>query len=392
MQSRFHQLTTLVAALVIALACGAALAATGATQPKPKAPEAKAEPPKVKPGAPAPKSPVRPTRPSRRPSRWRSRGPLKHSKNHVETRTAFKAVAAEANASTVAIFDGEKQVALGAVVDATGYVLTKASELPPAPLCRFHDNRASPATVVARDDRNDLALLKVPLKGLKPVRWAGGDALPVGSWIVTPGPSDVPISIGVVSVAERKGPSGRQPARGFLGISFPQTGSDARIGKVIPRSGAAQAGLKANDVITKVDNKPVTDREALLRILRWTKPDQKIKLRVERNGKVLDVPATLGPYPPAGLMSPQQTMGGAVSDRRTGFESIIQHDSTLQPHQCGGPALNADGEAVGINISRAGRVESYILPADLVQTAIARLMTMQVKTPKKPAPTGKTPK
>jgi len=389
MQSRFHRLTSFVAALVIALACSAASAAPAAPAPKPKAPQPKVEPPKVQPKAPAP----RPTRPSRRSYRWRSRGPLQHSKNHLATRTAFKVVAAKANASTVAIFTGEKQVALGAVVDATGYVLTKASELPDAPICRFHDNRSSSATVVAKDDRNDLALLKVQLKGLTPIQWAGDGDLPVGSWIVTPGPSDVPISIGVVSVAQRKGPSSRRrPARGFLGISFPQTGSDARIGQVIPKSGAAKAGLKANDVITKVDNKPVTDRDALLRILRWTKPDQKIKLRVKRKGKELDVPATLGQYPIDGMMSPQQTMGGKLSDRRTGFESIIQHDSTLQPSQCGGPALDADGKAVGINISRAGRVESYILPADIVQTAVARLMTMQAKTPETPKSTKKAPK
>ena len=146
----------------------------------------------------------------------------------------------------------------------------------------------------------------------------------------------------------------RPPNRGFLGISFPRTGSEARIGQVLPKTGAARAGLKVNDVIVKVDNKPVKDRSALLRLLGRTKPKQKVKLHIKRGDKELDVAATLGPYPPGGRVNPQQTIGGALSERRTGFESFIQHDSTLLVNQCGGPAVDSAGKA-------SGNVPSFIL-------------------------------
>ena len=274
-------------------------------------------------------------------------------------------------------------MALGAVVDAGGYVLTKASELLSSPQCRFRDGRTVAATVIGEDDRNDIALLKVSAKGLTPITWADNGALPVGSWIVTPGLDDVPVSIGVVSVAARKGPGGRRTNRGFLGFSFGGTGIEARVGRVIPKTAAQRAGLKAGDLILKIDNTPITDRMGLLSLLGRTKAGQKITVHLKRGQKAMDVPATLGVYPVGGRVNPQQVMGGALSERRTGFESIIQHDSTLAPNQCGGAALDAEGKAVGINISRAGRVESHILPAALAQKLVARLLTAQ--TPKAPA-------
>ena len=394
MQSMYHRLTSLLLAIAIVLACASAAPTAGAeAKPNPKtykpAPKAdKAAPPAPK----ADKAPPRPRtqdRRSPRRSRWRSRTPQPYSKNHTSTRSAFSPIAARAGASTVAVFCDGKQVALGTVVDAAGYVLTKASELAAAPQCRLRDGSEVPATVVATDDGNDVALLKITAKGLRPVQWADDDP-PVGSWVITPGLDDVPISIGVVSVARRKGPAIRRtPDRGFLGISFSRAGTDARIGQVIPQTSAAKAGLRANDLIVKIDDKPVKDRKTVLGLLGATKPKQNVTLRIKRGDKERDISATLGQWPAGGRVNPQQTMGGALSKRRTGFESIIQHDSTLKPNQCGGPALDSDGKAVGINISRAGRVESYILPASLARTLTAKLKAAGAK---KPAKTGKARK
>ena len=66
-------------------------------------------------------------------------------------------------------------------------------------------------------------------------------------------------------------------------------------------------------------------------------------------------------------------MGSEPSERAEGFELAIQHDTVLQNWQCGGPLVNLSGQAVGLNIARAGRVASYALPADLVQRAISKL-------------------
>jgi DNA repair exonuclease SbcCD ATPase subunit len=47
----------------------------------------------------------------------------------------------------------------------------------------------------------------------------------------------------------------------------------------------------------------------------------------------------------------------------------------LAPEECGGPLVDLDGRVVGINISRAGRVNSYALPVSLVQNVYQRLLT-----------------
>jgi serine protease Do len=40
---------------------------------------------------------------------------------------------------------------------------------------------------------------------------------------------------------------------------------------------------------------------------------------------------------------------------------------------CGGPLVNLDGQAVGLNIARADRVTTYALPARLVKQALDSL-------------------
>jgi len=66
-------------------------------------------------------------------------------------------------------------------------------------------------------------------------------------------------------------------------------------------------------------------------------------------------------------------LGGQLSTRRAGFPIVLQHDTVLAPDQCGGPIVDLDGNVVGINIARAGRVNSYAVPAEVVQKLIAKM-------------------
>ena len=56
-----------------------------------------------------------------------------------------------------------------------------------------------------------------------------------------------------------------------------------------------------------------------------------------------------------------------MSRRRSGYPAAIQHDMLLKPNQCGGPLVNIDGNAVGVNIARASRVKSYAIPSEVIQ-------------------------
>ena len=47
----------------------------------------------------------------------------------------------------------------------------------------------------------------------------------------------------------------------------------------------------------------------------------------------------------------------------------------LKPKDCGGPLVDLSGKVVGVNIARAGRVETLALPADTVEAIVKRLLS-----------------
>ncbi len=84
-------------------------------------------------------------------------------------------------------------------------------------------------------------------------------------------------------------------------------------------------------------------------------------------------------------------MSGRISHRRAGFPQAIQHDTVLTPEMCGGPVVDLSGKAVGVNIARAGRVETYAVPADTVKLLIRELRggpAAPLETAEEPAQMG----
>ena len=104
----------------------------------------------------------------------------------------------------------------------------------------------------------------------------------------------------------------------------------------------------------------------------------KVKLSVKRGEEELEIEAMLGPTDEMDAQINrhefQNQLGGELSRRRAGFPSVFQHDTVLQPNECGGPVVDLDGRAVGINIARAGRVASYAIPAAMVKEVLATLL------------------
>lgn len=292
---------------------------------------------------------------------------------------SFREVVAQPAKSTVQIYcDGYKS-ALGAVVREDGYVVTKSSELKGKIECLLpgrRQNEKLEATIVASDAALDLTILKIDAKGLLPITWAQ-NAPSVGSWLATPGldPDNDPVSIGVVSVAARK----ISAPEGALGITVPAPVRDteARIEDIVPGNAADKAGLKAGDVILQVNGKEITDKDHLVKTIKSYMPGEKIELLVKRGSEELKLTATLGSRMQlfhGDRAEFQNNLGGPLSERRAGFSMAIQHDSVLKPADCGGPIVDLDGKAVGLNIARAGRVESYALPAALVRESVDKLL------------------
>jgi serine protease Do len=291
-------------------------------------------------------------------------------------RKAFGEAVEVVRKSTVEVRIDGKPRALGTIVSDDGWVVTKASESNGEVTCRLSDGRDLPAKVVGANEANDLALLKLDASGLTAVEWEMSGDPSIGQWVATAGVQSLPAAVGVVSTARRQIPYKR--ISGVLGIRIEEPAGPARIGEVYEDSAAESVGLKAGDFIERVQGKFAGTGADFIDYVRQKEPGDEVELVIRRGEERLTVTATL--MHPDGLASmamnrvaEQNLMGGRLSPRRTGFDAVIQHDSVLRPHECGGPVVTLTGKAFGINVARAGRTETYALPADILLPLIEEM-------------------
>src|SRR5207247_586178 len=147
-------------------------------------------------------------------------------------------------------------VALAAVIDASGLAVTKASEIQEGKLTAWLAiGKEVEVQLIAMDEENDLALVKVNAENLKPIQWAM-DETSVGQWVVTPGIAETPQAVGIVSVPPRKIP----PPRAFIGVVLDFKSPDAKIAQITAGPGAEAAGLETGGCSRKVNATAVTKR------------------------------------------------------------------------------------------------------------------------------------
>jgi serine protease Do len=80
----------------------------------------------------------------------------------------------------------------------------------------------------------------------------------------------------------------------FLGVTTEKTTDGAKIVDIAKGSAAEKAGLKKDDIITKIDKEEVTDAAVLANIISAKKPKDEIKIYYKREGKKKDTKAVLG--------------------------------------------------------------------------------------------------
>lgn len=272
----------------------------------------------------------------------------------------------------------EGQVALGAVVDTEGYIVTKASQLfAKTDSLKIEINgKKVPAKLFGIDQRSDLAMLKIEPAGLelKAIEWQN-QTPEVGYLLATPDANAETIGFGVLSVASRE----ERDNRGFMGVNLEDPG-DGNKGSVVirvtPKSPAAYAGLRIGDLILGVNGEEVKDTQELIKKVSSRKVGETVKIKLRRDSEEIEKSVKLGDRSLLGLLrlNPQETIAGnELSQRRTGFDRVIQHDTVLKPEEMGGPLLDLDGRAVGLNIAKNGRVSTYALPLSVLQPAISDL-------------------
>jgi len=81
--------------------------------------------------------------------------------------------------------------------------------------------------------------------------------------------------------------------RGWLGVSVNEK---MEIVEVVPKSPAELVKLKVGDIILKIDGKDIGSGQAVSSEIRSRKPGRDVTLRIDRDGKPMDVKVKLGEY------------------------------------------------------------------------------------------------
>jgi serine protease Do len=305
----------------------------------------------------------------------------------------FRDAIAKSKESTVRVLAGGKEASLGIVVSADGWILTKHSVLKGKITVKLPgETEETDAELYGYDDAFDLAMLKVDAEDLKPIAWTDSKASKIGHWVASAGTGEDAIALGVISVAARevKGakftpPSGTQG--GYLGIALDLDFAGVKVQEVFDNTPAKKAGLKTDDQIVALNGTAIQSTDDFLALLAKNKIGDEVKLKITRAEKEQDLRITLGARPGTkggkSRSDQQNSMGSKLSERRAGFPIILQHDSVLKPTDCGGPLVNLEGQVVGVNICRAGRVESYAIPSEAVRPLLEKLKMKKLTEEKK---------
>lgn len=278
-------------------------------------------------------------------------------------------VAAPIGQSVVALVTGNSQVALGTVVG-KGKVLTKLSDLKreKRPVMLVDSSgQIYDAKVLFALPEHDLLMMDVPGLPAPPIDMDSYVQAQEGDVIAAVSPSGHVSDFGVVSVAQRSLRADDQP---YLGVvSDPRwDGDGVMIGGVEAGSGAHRSGLRAGDVLMKLNGKPVDGMYSIRSAMVGIRPGETIPVEVKRRNQVIEGKLLTGARPkvmkfPQKRLDMMNSMGNRMSVKRDEFPLVIQSDMTLFPERTGCPVIDVNGKFVGMALSRAGRTETYILPS-----------------------------
>ena len=283
--------------------------------------------------------------------------------------------------SVVKITDGRDQLALGTVIRSDGMVLTKASEVAGKDrlYAQLAGNKVYSATVLSRDKKNDVALLKVEADNLKPITWSNVQPRS-GSFVVTSNPEREVVSLGSYSVVSR---STVGESQGFLGVAPRTVSQGVKIEEAVEFDTAAYAaGLRRGDIITAIDQVAVNETFQLVDEIRKRQAGDEIKVQFIRNGERRSTTAKLAgrslTAERAAQFKKKSRLGAVPSKRKSEFPVVFQHDSPLFPEQCGGPICDLEGNVLGLNIARESRAASYAIPSNHLQTVVDELLRYDI--------------
>jgi len=303
--------------------------------------------------------------------------PTPGKRPHSVIRKALAPQADKSSASVVEILVGSKQVALGTIVRADGWIITKASELTADAKCKLTDGRLLSAEFQHVAHEHDLAFLKVDAENLPMTLFPVAQNIKAGAIVAAVLPGELP-RCGVVSVETRAIPA--EKAWTGDGLSDTPRGVEVtRVSEFIYRDVAP----RRKDIIREINGHSTPDVASLKRLLQQelkdTIPGDLIEMKVTRSGREMTFKT---PLPPSdGYL--QEWIDSSYTLRRSGFAAVFDSDIPLKESLCGGPVIDASGQTVGIVIASRGRDDkvrgpTMVLPASVVKAVTDRVLASQL--------------
>lgn len=262
-----------------------------------------------------------------------------------------------------------------------GWILAKASEyeLLEEPLVRVGRQAYKDVELKSRNDEWDLVLLKVDAEGLATPNWKMEEPV-YGSVVFSnsgTSRSRRRAQVGVISASARE--IGGIAAG--LGFAVVEEEGQVLIDKLDEDSPEAQLGLKEGDVLSLLDGKAVEGLAGLLDLMKEREAGEMAKLEIKRAEEVLEFEFELEQ-----LFTRNDMMSGEFSSRRSNFPRVLQHDTPMSARTVGGPLLDLEGRAVGMNIAFASREASYAIPAKELLAVYEELRSQASQSESETAP------
>ena len=324
--------------------------------------------------------------------------PLEHLKNSVKsildlqkmaslessTESGFAATLPKANRAVtttmqlrrVEIFQGKSTpdgeaapLILGTLLNSE-YVATKLSELTPHEMidCRFHEGDPGVAEIAMTNVALDLAILKLQIPRRAATSLVSQPVVSAAefSLVFAASVQSEPVRVGLITRRRHYEPR----LNGKLGavLDVDETSRAVRVKEVAPNSTASVAGLSKTCLIDSINGQPVKSLDNVGALLSEHQPGDWLQFQFRIAEKSSTNFARLQHDPAERFERTEFLDGrsGIVSERRSGFADVLQHDIELSPSHCGGPLIDSEGRVIGVNIARRARESSLAIPIEVV--------------------------
>ncbi|MEN3941448.1 PDZ domain-containing protein [Prosthecobacter sp. SYSU 5D2] len=317
---------------------------------------------------------------------WRAPLEDKELTNGDQTLAPLADLEGQVQKCTALLMDKKgKAVATATWVGKEGYFITKASEVPRLEECTLKRASAPEASIreIRRDTQHDLVLAQaIQVQGVTPVRFDSSKELTFGQWLASPSLAK-DLKIGVVS-AQRRTIKGFGAAIGIrMEDKVPGEAGGVRIIGVAEDSPAASAGLKTNDIMLELAGETVSEFRRVNEIISKRQPGEEIVVKFKRGNKEDQLHVRLASRTKVlANWDGEDFANGGISIRTDNFTEVLQHDVPLSPADMGGPLVDLNGRAVGINIARVDRVTTFALPGELFWPMVQKWIKADRNPPK----------